>query len=106
MSLTEIYTAYKKDFDKQQEEKEKEIMRKLSAHMGKKNKPKKSKLTIQNQGERNLLNVSKMYEKIISLNYTGAIAQGENIHLNNRKIIKLLFNSKIIFRFSLLRGPI
>lgn len=105
MSLSEIYNAYKVDFDRQQEEKDKEMKRKLSAHLGKKNKPKKSKLIVQNQGERSLLNVSKMYEKIISFNCTGAIAQGENIYLSNKKPIKLC-NNEFYFRFSLLRGSI
>jgi len=59
------------------EEKEKEMREKLAAHMGKKkNKPRKKIRIEQDEIKYELLKVSKILEKIISLNATDAIAQG------------------------------
>lgn len=78
MSLSDIHDTYEVDYAIQKEEKEKEMREKLAAHMGKKKtKPRKKVHIEQDEMKYELLKVSKILEKIISLNATDAIAQGK-----------------------------
>ncbi|XP_026821468.1 dynein intermediate chain 1, axonemal-like [Rhopalosiphum maidis] len=76
VSLSDIYDTYEVDYAIQKEEKDKELREKLAAHMGKKKIKPRKKMRIENDEiKHELLKVSKIVEKIISLNDTDAIAQ-------------------------------
>lgn len=81
VTQSNIYDAYIKDFTIKQQEKEKELRGRLAAHKSKKSY-KKSEHNVSNREERTLLKVSVMYEKIINLNTTDGIAQGEKLCYN------------------------
>lgn len=78
VAQSDIYDAYEKDFTQKQNEKEKEMREKMAAHKTKKNYRRTDQnVNATNREERQLLKVCVMYEKIISLNETDAIAQGK-----------------------------
>ncbi|XP_027845899.2 LOW QUALITY PROTEIN: dynein intermediate chain 2, ciliary-like [Aphis gossypii] len=76
VSLCNIYDTYEVDYAIQKAEKDKELREKMAAHMGKKKTKPRKKIHIEHDEiEYELLKVSKIVEKIISLNDTDAIAQ-------------------------------
>lgn len=85
MSLTDIYEAYCENVAIQEAERQKEMKKKMAAHILKK----KSSDDVENfsftqdQRKYNLLNISKTSEKIISFNETEAIAQGKKNNISS-----------------------
>lgn len=75
--LSGIYEAYAENFAKQQEEKEREQREKFSGHLSKKIVGGKSKQNqVQDQKEYKLLKAANFIDRIINLNVTDGIAQG------------------------------
>lgn len=81
--LSEIYDAYIKDYNTQQEEKEREKKEKMAAHkahMKKASKSGQKNDSVQNQVQENLLKAASFLSKIVNINVKDGIAQGKIIY--------------------------
>lgn len=95
VSAAYIYDAYSKDYAIQEAEREKELKKKMAAHMGKRRAASDdNKKNTYDQRDYNLLHVAKTVEKIISFNETEAIAQGKKKNFSKNPL-KLCFVLKL-----------
>lgn len=100
--LSEIYDAYEKDYNTQQEEKEREKKEKMAAHKGHMKKSSKSGQkndSVENQVQENLLKAASFLSKIVNINVKDGIAQGNYnlFSIHSHSIFKIIISFIILY---------